>query len=141
MCKTNHRLIWMVANGCDIPEGYDVHHIDGNKLNNSINNLELVNRFEHNSYHKSGERSPLYGKHQTEEHKKKISNSNKNNPKLSKEVIQYTLDGKLVKVWDSTMEAERNGFEHNCINRCCKGKAITHKGFKWKYKDEIELQN
>lgn len=125
----------MVANGCDIPDGYDVHHIDGNKLNNSIYNLELVNRFEHNSYHKSGERSPLYGKQQTEEHKKKIGDGNRNNPKLSKPIIQL-LDGQIINEWASMMEAERKGFDHRCISRCCKGKSSTHKGFKWKYKDE-----
>jgi len=38
-----HRLIWEHCNG-DIPEGLCVDHIDGNKLNNRISNLQLLSR-------------------------------------------------------------------------------------------------
>lgn len=36
-----HRVVWIVCNG-EIPQGYEVNHIDENKDNNSIDNLELV---------------------------------------------------------------------------------------------------
>lgn len=36
-----HRVVWSYYNG-DIPEGMEINHIDGNKKNNRINNLELV---------------------------------------------------------------------------------------------------
>ena len=32
-----------------------IHHIDGNRLNNSLNNLVIVSRSEHNTLHKSEE--------------------------------------------------------------------------------------
>ena len=41
-----HRWIWTQVNG-DIPNGYDVDHIDFNPLNNNINNLQLVTRLQH----------------------------------------------------------------------------------------------
>ena len=41
-----HRLVWVFHNG-PIPEGYDVHHKDGNKLNNKINNLEVIKHDQH----------------------------------------------------------------------------------------------
>lgn len=48
-----HRIIWILLNG-DIPVGMEVDHIDGDRLNNDINNLRLVshrensqNRVEH----------------------------------------------------------------------------------------------
>lgn len=36
-----HRLIWEMTNG-EIPEGLYLDHIDGNRLNNKINNMRLV---------------------------------------------------------------------------------------------------
>ena len=148
-----HRIIWMVANGCDIPNGYHIHHIDGNKLNNSIYNLELIDEKTHISEHKKGKkhseetRNKISESHKgkifSEETKKKISESNKGKifseehiRKLSKQVAQYTLDGELNKVWNSAMEAERNGYNQGHISECCQGKRKTHKGFIWKYYNE-----
>lgn len=36
-----HRLVWETFNG-KVPEGYEINHIDHNKANNSLANLELV---------------------------------------------------------------------------------------------------
>ena len=36
-----------------IPDGYDVHHIDGNHYNNDLDNLQVVSRSEHMHLHKS----------------------------------------------------------------------------------------
>lgn len=48
---SEHRLVWEKHNG-PIPEGYVIHHKDGNGLNNSIDNLEMMTRSEHARYHK-----------------------------------------------------------------------------------------
>lgn len=40
-----HRLVWKLFNG-EIPEGYEINHIDGNKSNNKLSNLELMTREE-----------------------------------------------------------------------------------------------
>jgi hypothetical protein len=40
-----HRLVWEQFNG-PIPEGMVINHIDGNKKNNDLNNLELVTHAE-----------------------------------------------------------------------------------------------
>lgn len=39
--KYVHRLVWETFNG-RIPEGYEINHIDHDKSNNSLDNLELV---------------------------------------------------------------------------------------------------
>lgn len=129
-----YQYIWMVANKCDIPDGYDVHHIDGNPLNNSIYNLELISHEEHIDIHRDEKREIMKkrflgkkpwnkGKHISEEQKEKIS----------KKVAQYTIDGELVKIWKSTMECGRNGFCQAHVAACCRGERKTHKGFIWKY--------
>jgi len=45
-----HRVIYEKAHGA-IPEGYHVHHIDGNPLNNDLTNLKLEIEFDHLSQH------------------------------------------------------------------------------------------
>lgn len=127
-----HRLVWMVANQCDIPKGYHIHHKDGNKQNNSIYNLELIESFLHNSEHKSGNKNML-GKKFSEETKEKLRNKLTNRKDVSKKVAQYTLDYELVKIWESINECGRKGFDASTICKCCQGKKKTHKGYIWKY--------
>ena len=45
-----HRYVWYFYNG-EIPKGYHVHHKDGDKANNSIDNLECIDGYEHLSQH------------------------------------------------------------------------------------------
>ena len=47
-----HRFVWTYFNG-EIPEGYDIHHLDLNHDNNDIANLELVTKNEHKKIHMS----------------------------------------------------------------------------------------
>ena len=63
----------------------------------------------------------------------RISKANTNG-KLSKPVLQLTIDGEFVREYPSVRECERNGFEHSGVIRCCLGKQKTHKGFKFMYK-------
>ena len=41
-----HRKVWEDYNGL-IPENWIIHHIDGDKWNNKIENLEAMPRYEH----------------------------------------------------------------------------------------------
>lgn len=50
--KRLHRYVWEYYNG-EIPNGYDIHHKDHNKDNNSIENLELLSSYEHKKRHSS----------------------------------------------------------------------------------------
>jgi len=45
-----HRTVYEDCFG-PIPDGHDVHHKDGNPLNNKIDNLELIPEFDHGSEH------------------------------------------------------------------------------------------
>ena len=48
-----HRLIYESVWG-KIPEGYVIHHIDGNKTNNCVLNLLMMKLEHHNSLHNKG---------------------------------------------------------------------------------------
>lgn len=88
-----------------------------------------------------GTENPNYGKHHTDEAKKKISDSRKgikptNIP--TKPVIQLTLDNKEITTWNSITEAANAlGCDKSTIMRVCQGKKKTAKGFHWKYKNVI----
>lgn len=48
--KYIHRAVWESFNG-EIPKGHHIHHIDGDKSNNDIYNLQLLSASEHTSMH------------------------------------------------------------------------------------------
>jgi hypothetical protein len=45
-----HQEVWKHHNG-DIPDGYDIHHLDEDPLNNDISNLACIRRREHHQEH------------------------------------------------------------------------------------------
>lgn len=142
--QKNHKgylIVWLSKNGKDkcyfvhrlvaeafIPNWFDdpqVNHIDENKENNNIDNLEWCdNRYNAN-----------YGTAIERRVKKQI------NGKKSKPVLQYTLDGEFVKEWSSENECERNGFNQRHVSSCCRGEygRKSHKGYIWKFKTEKEV--
>lgn len=50
--KRLHRTVWSYFFG-EIPEGYHIHHINGNKSDNRVENLEIRLESDHLSYHSS----------------------------------------------------------------------------------------
>lgn len=48
-----HRYVWESKNG-PIQNGYDIHHRDRNKSNNSIENLELIKHDDHARKYSTG---------------------------------------------------------------------------------------
>ena len=48
-----HRDVWQSRYG-SIPDGYDIHHLDRDRFNNHISNLELISKSEHASRYNTG---------------------------------------------------------------------------------------
>ena len=56
-----HRLVYILYNKSDVPVGHMLDHIDGNKLNNQIQNLRVVTSRENNSNCESHRLGSLVG--------------------------------------------------------------------------------
>ena len=84
-----HRFVWMHHNG-SIPDGFHVHHKDGNKANNSIENLELLDASAHSKHH--GKDNPWVG---SERNKRQIKEA-----------------GEFAKQWHASEEGRKWHSEH-----------------------------
>lgn len=112
-----HRLVatHFLPNPLSLPE---INHLNENKLDNRVENLEWCTR-SHNVN---------YG-HRTEKQKMKVSIP----------VVQFSLSGDRIAVYPSVIQAARElKLSHSSISECCRGKRKTLGGYKWKYKQEVK---
>jgi len=113
-----HRLIAnaFIPNPQNKPE---VNHINGNKLDNNIENLEWVTRSE-NAQHAVDTG---------------LMSGQKNDSK-SIAVDMFTVEGEFIKTFPSTMQVQRElGLYHANVSRVCKRhpKYNTAYGYIWRY--------
>lgn len=120
--KYVHRLVAeaFIPNPDNKPQ---INHIDGNKANPDINNLEWVTSSENLTH--AANTGLICGKF------------GKDNAK-SKPISQYTRDGIFIRNWDSISDASRfYNISHSSISLCLSGRNKCSNGYIWKYASSI----
>ena len=95
-----------------------VNHIDGNKLNNSVSNLEFVTNQE-NQIHK---------------YKSGLGNN------FTRKIVQYDLEMNKIKEFNSIVEASKElNINKTCINSTCLNKQNHTGGYIFKYIEDTNI--
>lgn len=141
-----------------LPNEY-VHHINGNKLDNRLENLIIMTPQQHNDLHITKLPKTKICRVCGNEFQPPIKHRGRNTicsqkcwtiyhdliaKKNSKKVAQYNKNGELIKVWESINKIQKElGLPATNICKCCKGKIKSLGGFIWKYveKEIIEHEN
>lgn len=121
-----HRLVYDAFIG-DLPEweigaenNMEINHIDEDKTNNCVWNLELVTHKQNANYGTRNKRS-----------------SEKNSIPIN----QFTLQGVLVKKWNKFRDLSKYGFNRKSVAYCCKhnfkfkGNNV-YRGYIWEYAEK-----
>lgn len=130
-----HRLVARTFIG-DIPLGYEVHHIDGNKQNNVLSNLQIISSKDHKFETIASNPQSIAGmvRYNTEN--------------MSKPIDQYSLSGQFIQRYKNAREAsEITGVTRRNISQVAAGTPFNNNGNKrkqaggyiWRYAEEREV--
>lgn len=117
-----HRLV--ALNFIPTVEGkYCVNHIDENKTNNHLENLEWVDYQENNNHGQHTQRGLITRKTSERWQEGVIARS--------KKIVGISIENGSKIYFSSMKEAKKDGFDNGNISKCVNGKYKMHKGYKW----------
>lgn len=113
-----HRLVAKLF--LDNPNNYSqVNHIDGNKLNNNVNNLEWINSKGNNQH---------------------AWDNNLNKPHILRPVKQYNLKHEFLKIFNSISEAQK-ATGATKIREVANGNRKTSGGYIWEWVEDFQPED
>ena len=152
--RLKHRAILEKKLGRKLTRFEFVHHINGDKQDNRLKNLQILTPQEHNDIHLSkypktkicvicgNEFTPA----KTKRKRNKICSSPDCWEKIVQEkaeerkipILQLAENEEIIKKWKSGRDIQNTlGYAQSNINKCCRGNIKRAYGYKWKYENSI----
>ena len=117
--KRVHRLVAQAF--IPNPNNYPIiNHKDEVRTNNKVSNLEWCTVEYNNNYGTRNIKGSI----------------TKTNGLRCKKVAQLDKKGNLIKIWISSADAGRHGYNQSDVSACCYGLKEQHKGYFWMYYSE-----
>ena len=130
-----HRLVAIAHWGEAACKGMDVHHINGNKSDNRIENLELKPRSVHSREHRLGQKASASTRKKLSEAHKKFSQTQIH--KTSKIVEQEIIETGEKRYYESAYATKFFGYDNGTVTATIAGFRKRYRGSIWRYVDAV----
>lgn len=113
---------------------HQINHKDENPANNAVENLEWCDGFYNHNYGTIKERTKATKEKNKSDRKGLLTKIERNSNNAPKRVVQKDKQGNVLKVYESSQEAQKEtGILSRNIRRCCNGEFVHCGGYKWSF--------